>query len=190
MGRGKSNVFRRAGDRPHVQLHVGTSLARGVVAVQRPRVAAIERGDPRHVRNAAVTVHVIPTRPDDAAVVRNAGIPLVAVVEAEAVDTAAVGVHVVEVVQRAGAAATQVAAASLADERQPTIGQPAGVEIVPGAVGQLLQARAVHVDLEDVVAALNVPVAASWVFVEDLLLATLAFDVGKGDLPAVGRKGG
>ncbi len=119
----------------------GRRLARGEVAVQRARVAAVERGDPRHVRDAAVAVHVIPARPDDAAVVGHAGMPLVAVVEAQAVDVAAVGGHVVERVERAGPAAAQVAAAPLADEGDPAVGQPARVEIVPRAVGQLLAGR-------------------------------------------------
>ena len=90
---------------------------------------------------------------------RHAGMPLVRFVEAQAGDVAAVGRHVVQRVGGADAAAAQVAAAALADERDPAVGQPAGIEVVPRAVGQLLQARAVDVDLEDVVAAAFVPVA-------------------------------
>ena len=45
--------------------------------MERTRIPTVEREHPRHVRNAAVTIHVIPTRPNNAAVVRNAGIPLV-----------------------------------------------------------------------------------------------------------------
>ena len=139
--RGRGDELVRAGNRPRTSSSMSGRSWRGAKLPCTARgVAAVERRDPGQVGRAAVAVDVVPARVDDPAVVGHAGVPLVGLVEAEAADVAAVGGHVVQRVGRADAAAAQVAAAALGDEGDPPVGQPAGIEVVPGAVGQLLQA--------------------------------------------------
>ena len=133
-------------------------------------------------------VHVIPTCPQDQPFVGDAGLPFVRLVKTQAADVGAVGGHVVQRVGGADAAAAQVSAAPLADEGDPPVRQPAGIEIVPGAVGQLLQFRSVDVHAEDVKAAAFVPVALRGVGMVPMQRIAAILDVGKQDRPAVVRQ--
>ena len=187
---GGGDVLVRSGNRPDVQLHVRAFSARGEIPVNRPRIAPVGRGDPWQVRGAAVTVDVVPARVDDHTVVGDAGMPLVGLVVAEALDLRSVGLHVVQRVSGAGPPAAEVSASPLGDERQAPVGHPARVEIVPRAVGQLLQSGPVNVHLEDVIGSLLVPVPARGVGVAVVPCFALAFNVGERDFLRVVRQVG
>ena len=172
-----------SGNRANVHLHPRPAFAsRRIVAVEAARIAAVGIAGPDVVRNVRVAVHVIPTRIDQHAVVGDAGMPFVRFVIAQADDVAAVGPHRERGVHGAVAAATQVAAAALGDERDPAVGQHARIEIVPVAVGQLDQARAVGVDFENVVRAFRVPNVR---FLAAILFPRPRLAVGKQDRLAV-----
>ena len=123
-----------------------------VVAVRRARIGAVRPGHPEPRAQAVLAVGVIPARVDQLAFVVHARVPLGRFVVAQRRDVRAVGVHGE---QRVGAhlqiaEAANVAAPPLRDERDAPVRQPARVEVVHVAVGQLRQLRAVHVDLEQV----------------------------------------
>ena len=63
--------------------------------MHRPGIAAVGGHHPRMMRGAAMTVHVIPTRPKKQAVVIDAGVPLVGFMEAQTADVAAVIRHII-----------------------------------------------------------------------------------------------
>ncbi len=185
-------VRRGGGDQPGgirncatIDFHVGPRGTRREVAVDGARVAAVECGDPRHMRGAAVAIDVIPARPEQQPFIRHARMPFVGLVKTQTVDVAAVGGHVEQRVRWADAAAAQIAAATLADEGDPPVGQPAGIEVIPGAVSQFTQFGPIDVDAENVVAASFGPMALARIHVMSVKHVARVLDVGEQDLPAV-----
>jgi hypothetical protein len=67
--------------------------------------------------------------------------------------------HVEQGVIGANPAAAEITSAAFTDEGDPAVGEPDGIEIVPGAIRQAFEARAIDVDLEDVVTPTGRPVA-------------------------------
>ena len=166
--------------RPHLALEP-------VVPVDGPRVPAIGHYRPRVVRFVRASIDVVPSGVDDPAVVGDAGVPFVRLVEAERHEVAAIGVHRVQRVGRhvPPAVTAAKAAAALRDEHDPAVGQEAGIEVVPAAIGQLPQLSAVHTDAEDVEAALR-PAPAAVVVPVKRPRARLC--VGEEDRPSVERQ--
>ena len=143
------------------------------------------------MRSHAVTVDIVPASPDDPALVRHAGVPLVRLVKTQARDVAAVGRHVVQRIGRAYPSAPQITASPFADESDAAVRQPDGIEIVPGSVGQLFQPRAVDVHLENMVAPAGFPMPAGRVGMIVVVPFASAFHVREQNaLAVVGQVGG
>ena len=124
----------------------------GVVAHDGPRIKPIGRGHPGVVHLIGATIHIVPTRVDQKAVLVHAGLPLVGLVVAERLDPRAVGVHDEERVDRhRSRMAATVPSAAVRDEDDPSVGKPGGIEVVVVSLGQLGEPSAIDVDLEDVV---------------------------------------
>ena len=130
------------------------------------------------VRLIKAAVHIIPARVDDHAVVVDARLPLVGLVQAQRHDVRAVIEHAV---QRKGGDLAPVAAAKAAapfrNESDPPIRQPARIEVVHRAVRKLHEAGAVGVAAEDVKGRARVPDTDRGI----------AVGVGEKNLPAVVR---
>ena len=128
------------------------------------RVRDADRGRPGSSSTAMWAVqpwrsHIVPTRPDNPPIVGHTRMPLVRLVVTETTHLRAIGSDVIQGVGGANAAAAEVTATAFRDEGDPPTRHPAGIEIVPGPVGQLLEASAIHIHFENVVAASCIPMA-------------------------------
>ncbi len=157
--------------------------------MDRSRIAAVRGDQPGVMHGLAVPVHVVPTRPDDRPVVRDARAPLVGFVEGQAPDVRPVGGHVEERIGRADPPATQVAPAPLADERHSPAGHEARGEVVPPPVGHHAKVRPVDAGGEDVIRPPLRPVPAEGIEVFLMAGVPFALDVSKRDSRAVERQG-
>ena len=133
---------------------------------RRDHAVAVEAGQPRAVRvdrpealdRAGRPVDVFPAGVDDPPVVEHRGREVHQVVGRQPLLLRAVALHAVQN-RRGDHVAVGIGRFAVGDERDAAVGQPARVEVVVRAVGQLRQAGAVDVDLEDLVVALFVCVA-------------------------------
>ena len=114
--------------------------------------------------------------------------PLICFVETQALDVATVGRHVVQRVSWTDATASQIATATFAGEGDTSVGQPTGIEVVPGAVGQLFESGAVDVHFEHVVATTFVPMPLGRVGVMPVPRVASVFDIGKQNGASIERE--
>ena len=137
-----------AGDR----LGVDHDDARVHVAVVDGLGRAVGVHGPQVVELDLAAVDVFPAGVEDAAVGQHPGRVVVLGVGRDALDVRAVGVAAVEDADL-GHPAVDPAVAAGGDEDDVAVGQVGGLEVVVRAVGELAQARAVDVDLVEVVVA-------------------------------------
>jgi len=129
VGHGEAGHEVGARDRPGLVGHAG--IARGVPVVVGHR-GAVRTGGPQALEHGVVTVDVVPAAVDDAAVVQDAGLPLIRLAIRETLEPLTQRIAPVEHV--GGRVAPTVAAAEAlipgGDEDDVSVGQVARVEVL------------------------------------------------------------
>ncbi|OQC06321.1 MAG: hypothetical protein BWX80_01630 [Candidatus Hydrogenedentes bacterium ADurb.Bin101] len=122
-----------------------------VVAVGRTRIRSVGITDPETGSQAVLPVDIIPARVDQLSVIINGRVPFTGFKVTERQDSPTVLVHGKKRVTahfQISVKAADVTAAPFRHEGNTAVGQPAGIKVVMGPVGQLHKIGAVHIDLE------------------------------------------